>query len=106
MKALIHGVRQVLESKQIAISKDTMRNCQLVKKCCYSKNGLTYPSKDGKSLLYLFKKEKKIVLFSLENYTQYMLCHKIFFVRFFSFFIVDNKKLHVNQDIITTFSQI
>ena len=68
----------VLEYKQIATSKDTMKDLPLVEKICYFKNGLvTYPNKNSKTIFYIFVlKNEKLFSFSLENYVQYIECEQ------------------------------
>ena len=59
-------MRRVLQNKQIATSKDIMKDLEWVEKICYSKNELTYPNKISKIiLLYVSFKMKKLVSFSL-----------------------------------------
>ena len=54
-------MRRVLQNKQIATSKDIIKDLELVEKLCYSKNELTYPNKINKIiLLYISVKMKKL----------------------------------------------
>ena len=46
-------IRQVLKNKQIAIWKDYVKDLPLVEKVCYFKNGLNYPHKISKTILYI-----------------------------------------------------
>ena len=41
-----------MQNKQIATSKDTTKDRQLVEKFCYFKNGLTYQIKKAKQILF------------------------------------------------------